>query len=239
MVFQLKLNLPTQEEAMMADEKTNPTKLKVVGEEIDDAAISVPKPGAFSMDKFKSKRAAAMANVETLLTGLPHHSLSQAKDFVRLHPDEEKYWSPELCFVNVPVKGQKHDTLHLIDEDIAMRHLPSAKILRFRLALAAKPGDIFFLCHVPTRNLDNKWNETNLQACEQAKTLWTQATSRKEEGVESYKVDTSKDKDAFPEPKWPTQSLEELIGATFEGRRIETEDHPGLLRLIGKKPSVS
>lgn len=88
------------------DEKTNP-KLKVVGEKkIDDAAISVPKPGKFSLNKFKSESEPTLANVETLLTGLPHHSISQAKDYVRLHPNEEEYWSPELCFVNVPIKGQ-------------------------------------------------------------------------------------------------------------------------------------
>ena len=219
----------------MADEP----KFKVVGEEVDDEALSVPKPDTFSLNKFKSKRAAAIANVETLLTALPHHSISQAKDFVRLHPDEEKYWSPELCFVNVPIKGQKRDTLHLIDEELAMRYLPSAKILRFRLALATKPGDVFFLCHVPSRNTDNPWNASNLQACEQAKTLWIQATSRKEEGVEAYKIDMARDKDTFPAPKWPTQTLEEIIGRTFEGRRIETADHPGLLRLIGAKQSVS
>jgi len=219
----------------MADEP----KLKVVGEEVDDEALSVPKPDTFSLNKFKSKRAAAIANVETLLTALPHHSISQAKDFVRLHPDEEKYWSPELCFVNVPIKGQKRDTLHLIEEELAMRYLPSAKILRFRLALATKPGDVFFLCHVPSRNTDNPWNASNLQACEQAKTLWIQATSRKEEGVEAYKIDMARDADAFPAPKWPTQTLEEIIGRTFEGRRIETADHPGLLRLIGAKQSVS
>jgi hypothetical protein len=219
----------------MADEP----KFKVVGEEVDDEALSVPKPDTFSLNKFKSKRAAAIANVETLLTALPHHSISQAKDFVRLHPDEEKYWSPELCFVNVPIKGQKRDTLHLIDEELAMRYLPSAKILRFRLALATKPGDVFFLCHVPSRNTDNSWNASNLQACEQAKTLWIQATSRKEEGVEAYKIDVARDADAFPAPKWPTQTLEEIIGRTFEGRRIETADHPGLLRLIGAKQSVS
>jgi len=219
----------------MADEP----KFKVVGEEVDDEALSVPKPDTFSLNKFKSKRAAAIANVETLLTALPHHSISQAKDFVRLHPDEEKYWSPELCFVNVPIKGQKRDTLHLIDEELAMRYLPSAKILRFRLALATKPGDVFFLCHVPSRNTDNPWNASNLQACEQAKTLWIQATSRKEEGVEAYKIDVARDADAFPAPKWPTQTLEEIIGRTFEGRQIETETHPGLLRLIGAKQSVS
>lgn len=80
---------------------------------IDTEPISIPKPeGSGGLDKFKSKRPATIAGVETLLTGLPHHSISEAKDFVRLHPDESKYWSPELCFVNVPIKGQKRDTLH-------------------------------------------------------------------------------------------------------------------------------
>ena len=180
-----------------------------------------------------------MAGVETLQTALPHHSISQAKDFVHLHPNEDTHWTPELCFVNVPIKGQKRDTLHLIEEELAMRFLPSARILRCRLALAAKPYDVFFLCHVPTRNDDNSWNASNLQACEQAKTHWTQATSRKEEGVEAYKVDFAQDPDAFPEPKWPTQSLSDLISKTFAGRMINCEDHPGLLRLIGAKVSTS
>jgi hypothetical protein len=156
-----------------------------------------------------------------------------------LHPDEEKYWSPELCFVNVPVKGQKRDILHLIDEDIAMKHLPPARVLRFRLALATKPHDIFFLCHVPSRNTDNSWNDTNLRACEQAQTLWTQATSRKDEGVEGYKIDIARDPDAFPKPNWPTQSLNDFICKTFSGRMIDSEDHPGLLRLVGSKQDVS
>ena len=155
-------------------------------------------------------------------------------------PDEaHAYWSAELCFVNVPIKGQKNDTLHLIVEDLALRFLPSAKVQRFRLALAAKPLDVFFLCHVPSRNLDNAWNATNLQGCEQARQFWTQATSRKEEGVESYKIDTARDLDAFPVPKWPTQSLTNLIEVTFTGRLIDVDNHPGLLRLIGAKQSVS
>jgi hypothetical protein len=150
----------------------------------------------------------------------------------------ETRWSPELCFVNVPIKGQKRDTLHLIDEELAMRYLPSGKILRFRLALATKPHDVFFLCEVPTRNEDNSWNADNLLACEKAKTTWIMATSRKEEGVDGYKIDCAKDCDAFPAPKWPNQSLTELIDKTFAGRMIDCEDHPALLRLIGAKQSV-
>ena len=218
----------------MTDE-TKKTELKLVSG--DEEAVSVPKPeGEFSLDRFKSKRGAALANVETLLTALPHYTISQAKDFVRLHPDEEKYWSAELCFVNVPIKGQQRDTLHLIEEELAMRFLPSARVLRFRLALASKPNDVFFLCEVPSQNLDNSWNSSNLDACEKAKTHWIQATSRRNEGIDGYKVDFSRDVDAFAPPQWPKQSLNQIIGATFGGDLIiRSETHAGLLRLIGAK----
>ena len=200
---------------------------------------SIPKPSIFNLDKFKSKRASTVAGVDTLQAGLPHNKLAQAKDFVRLHPDEDAFWSPELCFVNVPIKGQKRDTLHLIDEELALDFLPSGKMLRFRLALATKPHDVFFLCEVPTRNEDNTWNASNLVACENAKTTWVQATSRKEEGVDGYKIAAARDPNAFPEPKWPVQSLADLIDKAFAGRMIDHEEHPALLRLIGAKQSVS
>jgi hypothetical protein len=199
------------------------------------APQSIAKPKGLGLDKFKSKRAAAIANVETLVTALRIDRIAQAKDFVRLHP-EENYWSDEMCFVSVPIKGQKQDTLHLIEEELAMAYLSSAKTLRFRLALATKPYDVFFLCQVPTRNLDNGFNSSSLAGCEQAKQLWTEVTSRKDEGVESYKVTAAKDQDAFPEPRWPAQSLEELIDTTFGAdRKIDREDHPALRRLIGAR----
>ena len=218
--------------------KANTTLHEVKPQDQDGPAV-IRKPTGSSLDKFKSKRPATIAGVETQLTALPHHSISQAKDFVRLHPNEQSHWTPELCFVSVPIKGEVRDTLHLIDEDLAMRHLPSASIKRSRLALASNPDGAFFLCHVPTQNLDNSWNSTNLQACETAKTHWARATSRKAERVEGYKVDNAQDPDAFDEPEWPTQPLVELVTVTFAGKMIETADDPALLRLIGAKQSTS
>jgi hypothetical protein len=205
---------------------------------VETSAIVIPKPSGFDLNKFKSKRADAIANVETLQMGLSVISMSQAKDFVRLHPADD-YWSDELCFVNVPIKGAKRDSLHLINEDLAMQYLPSGKIQRFRLALGSKPNDQFFLCRVPTRNSDNTWNRDNLSGCEQAKRLWTQATSRREEGVDGYLLEVARDPDAFADPQWPKQSLSELIDRAFAGRTVDREDHPALLRLIGAKQPVS
>jgi hypothetical protein len=204
-----------------------------------DPPPAIPKPSGSTLDKFKSKKAAAIANVGTLQGALPHHPLAAAKDFIRLHSDEESYWSPELVFVNVPIQGMKRDLLHLIDEDLALEFLGNGKLLRFRLALATKPHHNFFLAHIPSQNLDNAWNISVLSACEHAKTKWVQVTSRKQEGVEAYKTDFARDIDAFPDPRWPSQTLETLINVTFTDRMIEREDHPALLRLIGAKQALS
>src|SRR6516164_2254966 len=202
-------------------------------------SVPIAKPGEFDLDKFKVKKSATVANVETLQSPLPVHNISAAKDFVRLHPDVSNYWSDALCFLDVPIKGQKRNTLHLIVEDLALRFLEAGEIKRFRLALASKPNDVFFLCEVPTQNLDNSWNNTNLEACGKAKMLWTKAISRKSEGVENYKITFAKEPDAFRDPDWPKQSLGELIARAFAGRTIETEDHPALLRKIGARQSLS
>jgi len=206
-------------------------------ENLTEPQAPIVKPSGFNLDKFKSKNAAALANVGTLQTALPHHSISQAKDFVRLHPNVETHWTSELCFVDVPIQGQSRDTLHLIDEEIALRYLGSDGLKRHGLVLASKPYDKFFLCHFPTWNIENTWNQSALDACERAKTQWTRASSRKAEGVDGYKITFAQDTDAFPAPVWPTQTLSDLIGITFTGRMIETADHPALRRLLGARQS--
>ena len=218
----------------MTEPKLNPAA--------DEPASITPiaKPSDDPLARFRSKRPANAGGVETLLKALPHYPVPDAKDFVRLHPTKDEYWSGELCLVNVPIIGQRKDTLHLIDEDIARAHLPGGKIQRFRLALASKPWDIFFLAHVPTTFLDNAWDLSALRGCEQARTRWAQLISRKAEGVEGYKADYARDADAFPEPKWPTQSLGELIVMPFSpDRMIDRPDHPALLRLIGAEQPLA
>ncbi len=204
----------------------------------EEISTPIAKPaGGFKLDGFKSKRAATIANVGTDPGPLTISSISRIKDFVWLHPDEDNIWSPELCFVEVPIPGAKDAQLHLIYEDIAMRYLPSAKIKRFRLALASKPYDKFFLASVPTQNLENSWNGSNLQACERSKTQWVQVSSRRSEGADCYQIDYAKDADAFPPTKWPEDAtLDELIARAFGPDRMITHDgHPGLLRLLGAK----
>ena len=207
-------------------------------EEVGADVVPIMKPAeGVSLDRFKSTRSST-AGVDNIVGGLPHCKVGEVKDFFRTHPSEEDYWSPEYCFCSVPIRGEKHASLHLIAEDLADQFLPKGKVMRFRLILASKPFDAFFLLHCPTQNLDNGYNATALVACEQGKTLWTQAISRKHEGVESYLIDKARNQEAFPDPAWPKAPLDELIAKAFVGRMVLEEDHPALLRLIGEKQDL-
>jgi hypothetical protein len=102
----------------------------------------------------------------------------------------------------------------------------------------AKPYQVFSLCVVPTQNVDNSYNRTALNGIEAAKRKWAEITSRRDEGVDEYIVRYARSDDAFPEPKWPEQTIWELIAVTFNGRTIEHPDDPALLRLIGGKQEL-
>ena len=58
----------------MSDEREH---LKLV----TDDPLSIKKPGEFKLDMFKSTRDPSIANVETLITALPHCKISEAKDW--------------------------------------------------------------------------------------------------------------------------------------------------------------
>src|ERR1700730_10924645 len=90
----------TNGDALMKKEakKTTAPQLKVVGEAVGEttgeATKPIAKPSKFNLNKFKSKQTTSVAGgVETLQNALPHGNLAGAKDFVRLHPNEDEYWS--------------------------------------------------------------------------------------------------------------------------------------------------
>ena len=201
-------------------------------------SLSIAKPeDDFDLDAFRPSTP-SIANVETLQSGLQDMRIADAKDFVRICPNPE-YLSDELCFVTIPGQG-KGRARCLIRDDIALRHLSSSQIQRHKLVLATRPQDRFFLCIVPTQNLDNVWNSSAVSAIEQAKTFWTRAESRSAEGVEGYQAMVARDTDAFQEPKWPTsQTLKQLIKQAFINNIIVCDDHPSLLRLVGAKQANS
>jgi hypothetical protein len=88
--------------------------------------LKIVKPTSV-FERFKSKKPPTIGGVGELLQPLPLLKISEANDFVRLSPADE-HWSPEMCFVAVPVHGEKRDLLHCIDEEIADQRLVESGI---------------------------------------------------------------------------------------------------------------
>jgi hypothetical protein len=75
------------------------------GEGGGNGASPLTKPDApFSLDRFKSKRDKTLANVEVDPGPLPVSRITDVRDFVRVHHDEENFWTDDLCFISVPIK---------------------------------------------------------------------------------------------------------------------------------------
>ena len=90
--------------------------------------MSIAKPGAFNLDLFKTKSSPTIAGVATLLTALPHHSIAQANDFVRLHPDEETTGRPNCASSLFRSRARSKTLVHLIDEELAVLLLAEQRI---------------------------------------------------------------------------------------------------------------
>jgi hypothetical protein len=201
----------------------------------DKGTSSLVKPDTpFNLDRFKSKKDLTLANVEVDSGPLACSRIVDVNDYVRVHPDEENYWTDPLCFISVPIRGMKHEQLHIIDEELATKSLQPGQIIRMRLALASKPEGKLFLAQVPCENLDNVWNSTHLNAIREAQRFWLMAVSRAKEGAEGYKIIKARDLDAF-ELDWQKRSLMAHIERTFKDRFVMEPNHPAFLRKIGAK----
>ena len=83
---------------------TKKTKVPEAPENVVPLNIPKPKPIGF-LEKFKSKRAPTIGGVETF-SPRSHITRSRRPMIRPLHPAEDNYWSPELCFVRYRLKAR-------------------------------------------------------------------------------------------------------------------------------------
>ena len=214
-------------------EETSRPKLEVVSP--TDLSEPIPIPGEFSLEKFKSTQAASLAGVETLLTALPQCSIAQAKDFVRLHPDEDAYWSPELCFVSRP--NQRPEARYYASDrrDVgqaipAERPHCSGFVWRSR----PNPTTYFFSAKSPAA----AWTISGTPPIRRLASKQKRCGRKlphDETRISKATKSTRLEPRRFPRAKVANASLRKLLEVTYAGRTIETHDNPALLRLIGAK----
>lgn len=78
---------------------------------------------------------------------------------------------------------------------------------------------------------NNSWTDSALKAMTTAQAAWV--TMETDHPLNEYKVHVAPNTEQWGEPKWPDQSLEELVETAFRDRVIRSLDHPIAARLLG------
>ncbi len=76
----------------------------------------------------------------------------------------------------------------------------------------------------------NLWQSSYKDAIKQAETDWV----RVEANMKAGQYEITKSTNDLGDPKWPNQSMEELINEAFSGRIIDSPDHPYIRQIQGR-----
>lgn len=76
----------------------------------------------------------------------------------------------------------------------------------------------------------NLWQSSYKDAIDQAENNWV----RVEANMKAGQYEITKSSNDLGDPKWPNQSMEELINDAFSGRIIDSPDHPYIRQIQGR-----
>ncbi len=100
------------------------------------------------------------------------------------------------------------------------------------LTCVNRAGDLFlWRCKLPGPDgRSNHWYDSALAVAREAETEWRRMASNQAAGH----YDAFRPTAALPDPEWPDRSFREIIRTAFQGRMIDSLDHPLLRQLRGE-----
>ncbi len=149
-------------------------------------------------------------------------------EFFRVHPDpafsldwavleRNEEQDREIFWVTEKFRGE------LVDE-----------LKPHRLFVCINKRGVVFIWPAKLPSADNtggrRWHESGLKIAEYAKTRWVKMAGKRDLGA--YEMFEARGD--LGDPVWPEKSLAELLRLGFEGKVIDSLDHPVLRELAGE-----
>jgi hypothetical protein len=150
-------------------------------------------------------------------------------EYFRIHPSPAYVHDYQLLVVDDGMEKEQYLVLP------GVRHLVEADMRPHRLFVGINRHDAVFIWPVklPTGSNDggNSWSESALMCTEEAKTAWIKIRGNRGSG--SY--DVTRAIGQLEDPKWPQKSFRDLVELAFNGKVVDSPDHPVILKLSGSK----
>jgi len=147
--------------------------------------------------------------------------------WVRTHPDDEYQLSTAV--IELKEEGETYLVAPPLWPELAAESTFSPRA--FFLAVNRQQVVFFWPVRLPGSDgkLDD-WSRSAMLAAVMARKQWVRVTSNMSLGAYDVSYSTA----TWHEPKWPDQSMAELLKIAFKGHYIDRLDHPILKRLRGE-----
>jgi hypothetical protein len=145
--------------------------------------------------------------------------------FCRVHP------GAEFKFRCLLVDDKENGETYLAAPNMAghLGSLATAKTIRLAVDNSGVPK-LIAEPDVDPSGRRNLWQSSYKEAIKQAETDWV----RVEANMKAGQYEITKSTNDLGDPKWPDQSMEELINEAFSGRIIDSPDHPYSRQIQGR-----
>jgi hypothetical protein len=187
--------------------------------------VSTPDPFDPASLRLSQDAAAGLGVKKALLT-VPVRKPDKAW-FVRVRPGAEHRL--ETCVVELKEERETYLVAPALWPELAGESTFSPRAL----FTAVNRQGVLFLWPVRLPGTDGKldsWSQTALEAARLAEANWVRVQANMPLGAYDVFEATA----PLPDPRWPDETLHELLKIGFKGRYIDAADHPVLKRLRGE-----
>ena len=175
------------------------------------------------MEKVRQEGAQPLIETEELLVNLPVRK-PKSSEFFRTHP------SPAMSLSIAIFDDRDDQSIYYVLP--AVRPLLAEQVRQAMLVTCINQAGQVFLWPIKQAiegGGSRAWPDSAMRAATEAKSLWVRVIGELKN--QSYRVFRAKGE--LPEPVWPDHTLQEYLTLGFEGRIIDTPDHPVIRHLQG------
>jgi hypothetical protein len=192
------------------------------------APVDPPKSSLnpFNAEAFRLDINYGAAAAKPLLKTVPCRKPDKSA-YVRVHPDPAAHMSVLL----LTIEGDQNS--YLIHRDLypILQGDPACTPWELFTAITRQNTVFLWKVRLPGPDgRDNQWWVSERDAVAQAREEWVRVAAKQDLGA--YEIIPAKFK--LPDPVWPRESLEELMGIAFKHTSIDRMDHDVLKRLDGR-----
>ena len=206
----------------------NGTQDSVNAEPNNEAKLKKPK---IDLERVRARADQSIdLGVTTEYTMIPIRN-PKPDEFFRCMPDED--YSMDAHILSLKTENE----WYMIEPDILPEiQLESQLRVRTVYVCVTMNSTPFVTCIPQPDEMGkiNPWHESGHRTMEEAKQCWVR---RQADKANSGYIITKAMNAKLPDPKWPTMTLDELIGKAFDKFYIDDISHPVLRRLRGEMMS--